>query len=166
VGLVPKLILSKDNVDFGSQVVRTSSQPGKSPYSHDVYLRNNTDAQLQVSVGYLMWPKQETACLGVYAFEGLNADDGFVCLGPEEGLGFTVRFTPTAARSYNAVLPVYIDGNASAAYMQINLSGAGTLPQLTFDVAECLLPPVSCWRTCLFACTLATGLHTQRWHGL
>jgi hypothetical protein len=145
VGLVPKLILSKDTVDFGSQVVRTSSQPGKSPYSHDVYLRNNTDALLQVSVGHLTWPKQETACLGVYALEGLSADDGFVNLGPEEGVGFTVRFTPAAARSYAAAVPVYIDGNTSTAYMQLSLSGTGTLPQLTFDVAECLLPPVSMW---------------------
>ncbi|KAF6261116.1 hypothetical protein COO60DRAFT_1637017 [Scenedesmus sp. NREL 46B-D3] len=94
VGLVPKLILSKSNVDFGSQVVRTSSQPGKSPYSCDVYLRNNTEAQLQVSVGHVAWPKQAAACLGVYALEGLNADDGFVSLGPDEGLGFNLRMLP------------------------------------------------------------------------
>lgn len=49
LGVLPKLIVSRDAVNFGSCVVRTTSQPGKSPYSSDVYIRNNTEVPLQVS---------------------------------------------------------------------------------------------------------------------
>lgn len=89
------------------------------------------------------WPSPEAACLGVYALEGVDPAAGFLSLEPDEGLGFTVRFTPNGARDYEATVPIYTEGDKTAAYVQLSLSGSGTLPKLVFDVAECLLPAVS-----------------------
>lgn len=146
-GVVPKVISSKTNINFESQVVRNSQQPGKSPYVQEVYARNNTEGVLQVAIGAPCIQGDASGCLGVYVVEGLDAPADFVSLEPGEGFGFTVRFNPKDARSYEAVVPVYIDGNKATPYLQLSLLGAGTLPQLTFSVAECLLPPVSCLTT-------------------
>lgn len=50
-GVVPKVILNKSALDFGSKVARRALQGGKSPHVFDVLMRNNTDSSLQIAVG-------------------------------------------------------------------------------------------------------------------
>jgi len=169
-GVVPRVILSKASLDFGTRVARRALQGGKSPHLFDVQLRNNTDGTVQVAVGPPGAPStfskpsssqassrtdastrqdalkaDAAACSGAYAVEGWDTRPSapFVSLGPDEALGFTVRFSPTEAREYHACVPVYLDGSKAVPYMLVQLTGTGTLPRLTFDVAECVLPMVS-----------------------
>jgi hypothetical protein len=179
--VVPKVILNKSAIDFGSKVARRALQGGRSPHLFEVQLRNNTDGTLQVAVGSpaavdaFLKPsssscstctdasKQQAAAKGevpassTYTVEGWDTRPtaSFVSLGPDETLGFAVRFTPTEARLYEACVPVYLDGSRSALYMCVQLSGTGTLPRLTFDVAECVLPMVSCAGPCKESCPAA-----------
>jgi hypothetical protein len=179
--VVPKVILNKSAIDFGSKVARRALQGGRSPHLFEVHLRNNTDGTLQVAVGSpaavdaFLKPsssscstctdasKQQAAAKGdvpassTYTVEGWDTRPtaSFVSLGPDETLGFAVRFTPTEARLYEACVPVYLDGSRSAPYMCVQLSGTGTLPRLTFDVAECVLPMVSCAGPCKESCPAA-----------
>lgn len=143
VGVMPKLISSKTSISFDSQVVLSNKQPGRSPYTQEIYMRNNTEAALQVAVGVPNMHEDCAGCLGVYTIESLDAMSWPIVLEPEEGFGVLVRFNPRDARSYQATLPIYIDGNNILPYLEISLSGMGMLPQLTFSVAECVLPPVS-----------------------
>jgi hypothetical protein len=170
-GEVPKVILSRSALDFGSKVARRALQGGRSPHAFDVQLRNNTDGPILVAVGPPAAPdafgkpssshsttrgdpsKQQAAAKGsadvaassAYAVErwDTRASAAFVTLSPDEELGFTVRFTPREARVYEAVVPVYLDGCKSVPYMLVQLTGTGRLPRLTFDVADCVLPMVS-----------------------
>jgi hypothetical protein len=170
-GEVPKVILSRSALDFGSKVARRALQGGRSLHAFDVQLRNNTDGPVLVAVGPPGAPdafakpssshsttradtsKQQAAAKGAadvaassaYAVEGWDtrASAAFVTLGPDEELRFTVRFTPREARVYEAVVPIYLDGSKSAPYMLVQLTGTGMLPRLTFDVADCVLPMVS-----------------------
>lgn len=169
-GVVPKVILSRSALDFGSKVARRSLQGGKSPHVFDVQLRNNTDGPLQLSIGCpaaasaFLKPntgssgtdagsKQQAAgkqqgdvpASSAYTVEGWDTRPSapFVSLGPEESLGFSMRFSPTEARLYEACVPVYLGDSRASPYMLVQLTGIGTLPRLTFDVAECVLPLVS-----------------------
>lgn len=169
-GVVSKVILSRSALDFGSKVARRALQGGKSPHVLDVQLRNNTDGPLQLSIGCpaaaSAFHKPNTGSLGTdasskqqaagkqqgdvpasstYTVEGWDTRPSapFVSLGPEESLGFSVRFSPTEARLYEACVPVYLGDSRAAPYMLVQLTGTGTLPRLTFDVAECVLPLVS-----------------------
>ena len=189
-GVVPKIILSKTALDFGSRVARGALQGGKSPHLFHVTLRNNTDSTLQVAVGapaaasLLQKPSssqasirpdapkkheagtaEHTSSSSAYCVEGWDTrpSAGFVSLGPDEALGFTVRFSPTEAKLYEACVPIHLDGCRTAAYMQLRLTGSGTLPRLTFDVAECVLPMVSvCWEYCFLAYHLFNRMPTYR----
>lgn len=179
-GVVPKVILSRSALDFGSKVARRALQGGKSPHVFDVQLRNNTDAPLQLAIGCPAAPsaflkplntgssqgtdaagskqaagkqqERDVPASSAYSVKGWDTRPSapFVSLGPEESLGFSVRFSPTEARLYEACVPVYLDDSTAAPYMLVQLTGTGTLPRLTFDVAECVLPLVS-----LLACHAA-----------
>ncbi len=65
------------------------------------------------------------------------------CARAGEILQITVQFTPRDGRSYETTVPLYLDGDLSKPYVMIEVVGAGQHPRLTFDVRECLLPPVS-----------------------
>jgi hypothetical protein len=55
----------------------------------------------------------------------------------------TVQFCPRDNKSYEAVIPLYLGADRSAGpYMSLEVAGQGQHPRLTFDVRECLLPPV------------------------
>ena len=54
----------------------------------------------------------------------------------------SLRFTPRDAKAYEGTLAVYLDGQRATPYMQLELQGQGQYPRLTFDVRECVLPPV------------------------
>ncbi|KAF8055917.1 CFAP47 [Scenedesmus sp. PABB004] len=145
-GVVPRLILSSSAVAFGERVVRGRGAPGRSPYAAEVYLRNNTEAPLSVALGApLCGDDPAAACLGVFGVEGWDAPPGeAVVLGPDEGAGLTLRFTPADARRYKGRLPIFLGaaGPGASPYMALALSGEGVQPRLTFDVPECLLPTV------------------------
>lgn len=166
-GVVPKVILSRAALDFGCKVARRALQPGKSPHVFEVHLRNNTDAPLQVAVGNPAAPdtfrkpgsshgtsradanqqassKAEGAASSAYTIEGWDTRPSapFCSLGTDEALSFAVRFSPSEAKVYEACVPVYLDGSKAAPYMLVQLTGTGTLPRLTFDVQECVLPLV------------------------
>lgn len=53
-----------------------------------------------------------------------------------------LRFCPRDALAYEAVIPIYVDDDMSKPYLQIEVNGAGQHPRLSFDVRECILPPV------------------------
>lgn len=71
-GVQPALVLSKSVVDFGSEVVVRSNQP-KSPYSQDIYVRNNTEGHIEVcslvmlvAAEYETHPMSTATCISVF----------------------------------------------------------------------------------------------------
>lgn len=66
-GVTPRVVLSKGAVDFGACVVGRGGSGGRpSPYASEVYVRNNTDAEVQVRarVFAFSWhaPLRSAAC--------------------------------------------------------------------------------------------------------
>lgn len=47
-GVQPQLVLSKSSVDFGACIISRSQSQRASPYATEVYVRNNTEADVQV----------------------------------------------------------------------------------------------------------------------
>ncbi|KAI8473771.1 MAG: hypothetical protein J3K34DRAFT_497953 [Monoraphidium minutum] len=137
-GVQPQLVLSKGAVDFGACVIgRGGGGHRPSPYAAEVYVRNNTEGDIQVSFGVPSSEKQP-GCLGVFVLE----PPGPFVLAPEEGAGVTLRFTPRDARPYEATIPIFIHGDTSAPHLVLELAGVGRFPRLTFETTEVVLPAV------------------------
>jgi hypothetical protein len=58
-------------------------------------------------------------------------------------VGVEFTFCPRDSRAYDAQLPLYLNGDTSKPYLQLEVAGQGLHPRLGFDVRECVLPPVS-----------------------
>jgi hypothetical protein len=123
------------------------------PAAPNAFLKHSSSSSSSGGSGADAGGKQQAAgkqqgdvpASSAYTVEGWDTRPSapFVSLGPDESLGFSVRFSPTEARLYEACVPVYLGNSRAAPYMLVQLTGTGTLPRLTFDVAECVLPLVS-----------------------
>ena len=132
-GTRPRLVISKTQVDFESKIVIRSNST-KPPYTMDVYLSNpgnETVPPVKVSFGKMGGPA------GIF-----TVTPSTLTVDPGEMIFFTVNFFPRDAKTYEATLPMYLDGDTSAPYMTFELVGAGQFPSLTFNLRECALPPV------------------------
>lgn len=138
-GTQPKLIISKTAIDFSNQVVIRSNQ-NKAPYSNNIFLQNTSlDGQpLSVSFGKpLSVAGVEDNISGVFA---VNPDK--LVIGAGDSANVAVQFKPRDGRSYEATIPVYLGDDTTSAYLTLEVSGAGQFPRLSFDVRECVMPPV------------------------
>ncbi|GFR48568.1 hypothetical protein Agub_g10470, partial [Astrephomene gubernaculifera] len=140
-GVMPRIILSKTLVDFGTKVVIRSNQI-KAPYAIDVYVTNQEDTPMTVSFGEPL-PAPHAAGCPVKGIFSLDLPPGApLQVGGLEMVGVQVRFCPRDSRTYEALIPVYLDGELEEPYLHIEVQGVGQYPRLTFDMRECLLPPV------------------------
>ena len=57
-------------------------------------------------------------------------------------VGIQVQFCPRDSRTYEASIPLYLEGDTSKPYLAIEVHGIGQYPKLSFSSRECLLPPV------------------------
>lgn len=135
-GVAPRLNISKSAVDFGPRIVLRSNS-GRKPYSYDLYITSNDgEGPLQLEFGSPSSNRLKES-VGVFAVEPKS-----MLLDPEEGGEFTVTFHPRDDKQYEASLPLYLDGDLSKPYVELELAGTGKYPSLGFDCRECVLPPV------------------------
>ena len=138
-GVQPKLIISKTVIDFASQIVIRSNQT-KPPYSTEIYLRNTEMEGKAVSV---VFGKPVSAAGPMDNISGVFAlSPNTVTVNAGDMVGVSVQFSPRDGRQYEATVPVYVDNDFSAAYLTLDLTGSGQFPRLSFDVRECVMPPV------------------------
>eukprot|EP00798_Chlamydomonas_sp_ICE-L_P015727 gene15727-21848_t len=156
-GVQPKIVLSKTSVNFGERFVIRSNQ-NKMPYSTDIYVTNADSDGLPVKVSFGApvfvaesdsRPKisESGHHKGSAAFKA-GANDGVftfdppaLTVGTGEMVGSRLSFTPREDKTYEATVPVYVDGDTTSAYLQIEIVGTGENARLTFDLRECVLPP-------------------------
>lgn len=67
----------------------------------------------------------------------------------QEMQSLQLRFCPRDSLCYEATIPIYLNGDTSKPYLIMEVTGQGQHPRLSFDVRECILPPVP------------LGMHTQ-----
>ncbi|KAF5834411.1 flagellar associated protein [Dunaliella salina] len=130
-GVKPRLNVSRASIDFGTRIVIRSNQI-KAPYSSDVLLHSNEEEAADVEVG-----EASTADGAVFKVvpSKLNIKPGST----EE---IKVQFCPRDWKTYETRMPVYFGGNKTRPYMMLEIFGQGQHPRLSFDMRECLLPPV------------------------
>ncbi|PNW70067.1 hypothetical protein CHLRE_17g704300v5 [Chlamydomonas reinhardtii] len=140
-GETPRVILSKTLVDFGTKIVIRSNQI-KAPYSLDLYITNQEEEPVTVAFGEPVVAPHAAACpvKGIFSMD--LAPLAPLQVGGQEMTTFQLRFCPRDARTYEALIPVYLDGDMDEPYLNIEVQGVGQYPRLAFDVRECLLPPV------------------------
>ncbi|KXZ50888.1 hypothetical protein GPECTOR_14g137 [Gonium pectorale] len=140
-GVTPRIILSKTFLDFQTKIVIRSNQI-KAPYTLDLYITNQEEEPVTVSFGEPVPAPHAAGCpvKGVFAMDLLPGAP--LVIGGQEMVGVQLRFCPRDSRAYEALIPVYLDGNVEQPYLNVEVSGLGQYPRLSFDVRECLLPPV------------------------
>ncbi|EFJ49198.1 hypothetical protein VOLCADRAFT_90100 [Volvox carteri f. nagariensis] len=140
-GMSPRIILSKTLIDFANKVVIRSNQL-KAPYVIDLYVTNQEEKPVVVSFGEPV-PAPHAAGLPVKGIYSMDlAPMQSLEVQAQEMVGVQIRFCPRDSRTYEALIPVYLDGATDAPYLNIEVQGVGQYPRLSFDVRECLLPPV------------------------
>lgn len=131
-GVEPRLLLSKTDINFENKIV-ARDRIKKVPYSMDVTLTNAEDDPLT-------W-ETDTSSLHRGHVEGVyRLDPSSGSLQPGERATVRVSFLPGDSREYNAIVPLYLDGDKSRPYVELQLSGVGLFAQLTFDRREVVLP--------------------------
>lgn len=140
-GVQPRIMISKTSIDFDTRTVIRSNQI-KVPYTTDIYVRNSeisdVGTPLTVSFGKpvgVNGTSKSTA--GIF-----NVQPTSVVVNPGEMVGATISFCPRDAKKYEVTVPVFVDGESSDAYLTLEIQGTGQYPRLSFDVRECVLPPV------------------------
>jgi len=132
--LRPRLLLSNTVVDFGPKIV-LRERVKKIPYALDLTLQNNDSKEIEYAFG-----------------EPKNTHDGPTCpflidagsrgvLGVGEAATVRCTFLPRDASSYDAIVPIYLDGASDVAYVSLDMKGQGTHPRLSFNTGEVVLPP-------------------------
>jgi len=130
-GVRPRLNVSRASIDFGTRIVIRSNQI-KAPYSNDILLHSNEKEAVDVEVGEAS--SADGAVFKVVPSK-LNIKPDFT----EE---IKVQFCPRDWKTYETRMPVYLGGDKTRPYMMLEITGQGQHPRLSFDVRECLLPPV------------------------
>jgi hypothetical protein len=93
IGVQPLVVLSKASLDFGPCIVGRGGMQRPSSYTAEVYIRNNTDADLEVMFGPPSSEK-DRGCLGVFVLDPA----GPFLLAPGDDASTAVKFTPQDAR--------------------------------------------------------------------
>lgn len=61
---------------------------------------------------------------------------------PGEVCPLQVHFSPRRVGVFQGSLPIFLDGKKDSAYRTLGVKGVGSLPMLTFNTAEVILPVV------------------------
>lgn len=172
MGVEPRLLLSRETLDFGTVVSRPPLGGIRSTHCMQACVRNNTNVPLTLTVGevQVVLPSAQQGSCGdgnacssssstsstqpslpacrPFQLEGATPNTPLV-LTPEEALCFSVRFMPRDASAYEGSVPLYLNGadahdssKVLSPYIVLKLIGQGTLPRLTFSTEHCLLPLV------------------------
>ena len=104
----------------------------KPPYKLNFTMKNVSQQPMRVAVGGL---EKEYADLFAVVFEERE-------LGVGEEATATVEFFPRSEQAHEVQLPIFVDGDASKAYLKLDVVGSGRLPRLLFDRDEVVLPAV------------------------
>ncbi|GAX74871.1 hypothetical protein CEUSTIGMA_g2317.t1 [Chlamydomonas eustigma] len=137
-GVQPKLTLSKTSINFGGKVVIRSNQV-KLPYSMELYMKHSSMEEGQpVAVKFgKPFSAKDPAVDTIFS---VVPSDMVVEAG--EMVGVSLHFVPRDAQSYEATIPLYVDGDMSTPYFALEVQGSGEFPRLSFSSRECVLPPV------------------------
>ncbi|KAG2493472.1 hypothetical protein HYH03_008289 [Edaphochlamys debaryana] len=140
-GETPRIILSRTLLDFGTKIVIRSNQV-KAPYNIDLYVTNHETDPVSVSFGEPVAAPHAPGCpvKGIFTMDLMPFQE--LQVSGQEMVGVQLRFCPRDSRTYEALIPVYLDGDRDEPYLNIEVQGVGQYPRLAFDVRECLLPPV------------------------
>ncbi|KAJ9446795.1 hypothetical protein DIPPA_05915 [Diplonema papillatum] len=131
--LKPKLVISHNEVDFGSKVV---VKEGTSKQSTPVTIRLTNEVSHDLN-WTLVAPKDSLSS------EVFRITPSAGKLAPGHTTSVQISFFPVEVRSYSMRVGVCLDASSSASkYMEIILMGSGAYPALTFDRSELILPVV------------------------
>ena len=134
-GLRPRLVVSTPRIEFGSKIVLRNNAV-KIPYAMEIELTNNDQDGLQWAIGEPSTDKEDTT-VGIFQF---TPKSGTLPKGGSCKVRAT--FLPRDKRGYSATVPLYLDGNREKAYVELEPSGQGTYPFLSFNMREVTMPPV------------------------
>jgi hypothetical protein len=156
--LRPRMLFSSTVLDFKTKVVSTGIQSIASV--QELALHNADDHPMEWKID----PEPLKKHMGVFALEPLHG-----MLEPEQDCRVRVAFLPSEPIDYKASLNVYLSppraekGDAddeeepgrpdeSKPYLSLRIKGQGSVPKLTFDRKEVILPvvPLGIRSRCLF----------------
>ena len=136
-GLKPRLIVGKTIIDFHHRVVSRDAIK-KIPYSMEVPFSNDDPQPLswEMDVSGLV-PADEKAGGALFHVSPTSGE-----LAPDEEASVRFTFLPDKDRDFDAVVPLYINGQKDRPYLMLTLKGTGMYPHLKFDRPAVHLPVV------------------------
>ncbi len=157
-GLKPRLLLSRTTVEFGDRVV-SRDKSMRFPYHTELTLTNRDENMVswEVDLSDLYMDRPGTRDSMASATTTMTSMTGYGTsqtlptfsmepssgeLEPGEARVVKVSFLPFEAISYEAEMPIYLDGNRTRPYLMIQLKANGMYPKLKFSTDEVILPPV------------------------
>ena len=130
VGVKPRFIMIKPDVNFGKKVIAKGSKP--MPNAIDVDISNPDHVPLT-------WTIDKEALEAQKVFQ-ISPTEGR--LDPNSGGTIRITFTPVEPVEYFEKVPLYLDGETDKPYLIVELRGEGTEPKIFFDRREIILPVV------------------------
>eukprot|EP00698_Gefionella_okellyi_P007756 TRINITY_DN1898_c0_g1_i1.p1 TRINITY_DN1898_c0_g1~~TRINITY_DN1898_c0_g1_i1.p1 ORF type:complete len:2231 (+),score=540.36 TRINITY_DN1898_c0_g1_i1:707-6694(+) len=130
-GLRPPLLFSERVLAYGEQVV-LKERSRRPPYPKAITVQNDD----METITWRLDASAENIQNGIFRVEPKEGS-----LEPGQSAEIRVIFTPRDSVVYTARIPSYING-ADQVYMELEISGTGIYPMLTFDKREVMLPIV------------------------
>ncbi|CAE7890218.1 CFAP47, partial [Symbiodinium sp. KB8] len=135
-GVAPRLQLASPTVEFAMCVVH-SDPSRRTPYRKTLEFTSLDEKPLEWRIDDYFLSVNKAAGPPIFS---LSPNSGR--LEPGQLQKVEVTFQPVSLTNYHYVVPMYLDGQEEAPYMEINLKGKGIEPQLTFEQREVVLPSV------------------------
>ena len=133
VGVKPRFIMIKPDVNFGKKVIAKGSKP--MPHSYDASI----SCPASDSLTPLTWAIDKDALEAQKVFQ-ISPTEG--TLDPNSSGTIRVTFNPVEPIEYYEKVPLYLDGETDKPYLIVELRGEGTEPKIYFDRREVILPVV------------------------
>lgn len=130
VGVKPRFIMARNEINFGKKVIAKGSKP--MPHPDDVTISNPDHVPLT-------WAVDKEAIEDQKVFQ-ISPTEGR--LDPNSSATIRVTFNPLEPTDYSTDVPLYLDGETDKPYQIIKLQGEGTEPKIFFDRREVVLPVV------------------------
>jgi len=130
VGVKPRFIMIKPDMNFGKKVIAKGSKP--MPHASDASISNPDHIPLT-------WAIDKDALEAQKVFQ-ISPTEGR--LDPNSGGTIRVTFNPLEPIEYFEKVPLYLDDETEKPYLIIELRGEGTEPKIFFDRREVILPVV------------------------
>ena len=133
VGVKPRFIMIKPDINFGKKVIAKGSKP--MPHSYDASI----SCPASDSMTPLTWAIDKEALEAQKVFQ-ISPTEGR--LDPNSSGTIRVTFNPVEPIDYYEKVPLYLDGETDKPYLIVELRGEGTEPKIFFDRREVILPVV------------------------